>query len=522
MFKGKLYPYQQPVVSHFAKRGSLLLAFAPGTGKTPTALACAEYLFDEGYAYLCLIICPSALKYQWEERIKQFTDSNVIVVDGTKDQRDGCYLVSYSRELNFKYIVISYDYVLLDEQIARLNPDVVILDEASAIKSFKTQRSKKIKKLFKDVPYRLALTATPIENRPEELYSIMQWVDSSVLGRYDLFEKAYVIRHSKGWVRAYKNLDVLHDRMGDAMIRKSRTDPDVAPYLPEVDDDCWSVPMSLEVARVYCIIANDMLEELAKIPKHKVDLRFGAMQALLDEDGPNGRLMAMHMCLEMLLCHPSLIYDSAAKYIQDSPEGSEYAWLLATSDTLGEIPLSSAKLDMLKAELEPVLDNPDSKVLIYSKYKFMLEILKRELPYKSVTFTGDLNAKEKDKVRKQFADDPSIRIFLSSYAGGYGLDMNMADYLVNYDLPWSFGTQDQINSRHIRASSSFNQVFIRNLITHDSIEERKMRVLERKRKMSDIAIDGADMGGDRIDTTVALDADLLHDHLSSFVEKYRS
>lgn len=394
---------------------------------------------------------------------------------------------------------------------------MVILDEASAIKSFKTQRSKKIKKLFKNIPYRMALTATPIENRPEELYSIMQWVDPDVLGRYDLFEKAYVIRHAKGWVRAYKNLDVLNQRMGDSMIRKSRTDPDVAPYLPDVDEDNWVVPLDKKIASIYCDIAEDMLEELAKIPKHKVDLRFGPMMA--EDDGPNGRLMAMHMVLEMLLCDPELITWSANAYLSDKPEGSEYAYLMSNTEALYKIP--TPKIDMLKEKLEAILDNPESKVLIYSKYKFMLGTLRDILPYKSVLFTGDMSAKEKDKARKQFADDPSIRIFFSSYAGGYGLDMNMADYLVNFDLPWSFGTQDQINSRHIRASSVFKKVFIRNLVTHDSIEERKMRVLERKRKMSDIAIDGHNTGGDRNDTSVSLDADFLHDHLSQFIERYR-
>jgi SNF2 family DNA or RNA helicase len=443
------------------------------------------------------------------------------VIDGTKYDRSIQYSV-VSMTPNVHYVIISYDYVLLDsEYMTKLAPEMVILDEASAIKSFKTQRSKKIKKLFKDVPYRLALTATPIENKPEELYSIMQFVDSSVLGRYDLFEKAYVVRHAKGWVRAYKNLDVLNQRMGDAMIRKARTDPDVSPYLPEVDEGNWVVPLDNRIIKIYCDIAADMLIELDKIPTHKVDLKYGNMEA---EDTPNGRLMAMHMCLEMLLCHPSLIYNSAAKYLENSPEGSEYAWLLVTSDVLGEVPLSSAKLDMLKTELEAILDNPDSKVLVYSKYKFMLDIIKRELPYKSVMFTGDMSAREKDKARKQFADDPTMRIFLSSYAGGYGLDMNMADYLVNYDLPWSFGTQDQINSRHVRASSAFSQVFVRNLITYDSIEERKMRVLERKRRISDLAIDGNTDSGDNIttDTSVVLDSDFLRKHLTQFIIEHGS
>lgn len=473
---------------------------------------------DEGYVYLCLIVCPAALKYQWEERIRQFTDSEVMVVDGTKTERDRCYHAVHDGGLNYEYVIISYDYALLDEYVTHLNPEMVVLDEASAIKSFKTQRSKKVKKLFKDVPFRLALTGTPIENRPEELYSIMQWVDATVLGRYDLFERSYITRSPRGWVTAYKNLDVLNQRIGDAMIRKSRTDPDVAPYLPAVDNANWIVPLDKRLIKIYCVIAADMLDELRNIDNFSNLKWNAAVNSYLNDDTPSGRLMAMHMVMEMLLCHPRLIQWSATRYMTGDREGSEYAWLLNKSEVLNTLPVP--KLDLLKLELEFILENPNSKVLIYSKYKEMLNILKDELPYKSVLFTGDMSAKEKDEARKIFDKDPGVRLFLSSYAGGYGLDMRMADYLINYDHPWSFGLQDQINSRHVRASSEFSTVFVRNLVTHNSIEERKMRVLDRKRNMSDIAIDGIYTDSGANDTTVSLDSDFLRSHLEWFIKTY--
>lgn len=513
-FLGTLYPYQEPTVSALISRGNLLLAFGAGLGKTACSLAAAEKLMEEEQVALCLIICPASLKYQWQDKIKEFTNTKVIVVDGDKDTRDNEYDTWHKSAY---YLIISYDYVILDEQVAHINPDMVILDEASAIKSFRTQRSKKIKKLFKDTPYRLALTATPIENKPDELFSIMQFTDSSVLGRYDLFDKAYIVRNKNGWVTSYKNLDILHQRLGDAMIRKSRTDPDVRDFMPDVDTLDWTVPMSPEVAKVYASIARDMLTELSKVassPHTTVDL--GKYLRGIDESTPPGRLMAMHMCLEMMLCHPSVVYNSAANYLLDRPEGSEYAYLLSVSEDFCDIPLSSQKLVTLKSKLLEILEDPAAKVLIYSKYKFMLEILRKELPYSSVLFTGDMSAKEKDAAKKKFAEDAEIRLFLSSYAGGYGLDMNMATHLINYDLPWSFGQQDQINNRHVRASSAFYKVYVHNLITENSIEERKQRMLERKRRMSELAVDGASG-----DSSVALDADFLRTHLTQFLEGYR-
>jgi SNF2 family DNA or RNA helicase len=400
---------------------------------------------------------------------------------------------------------------------------MVVLDEASAIKGFKTQRSKKAKKLFKETPFRLALTATPIENRPEELFSIMQFVDPKVLGRYDLFEKAYINRNPRGWVSSYKNLDVLKQRLGDAMIRKSRTDPDVAPYLPEVQEDNWSISMDAGTVDLYYSIACDMLKEIAAAPFWDSD----SSDFYNMDDNTPGRLMAMHMVMEMLLCHPKLIDWSADNYLNGKDEGSEYAHLVKSSGALKKFlsfskPFIPLKLKRLDEELKIILDETDSKVLIYSKYKFMLDILQTYLPYKSVLFTGDMSAKEKETARKQFAEDSSIKLFLSSHAGGYGLDMNMADYLINYDLPWSFGTQDQINSRHVRASSKFKTVFVRNLIVSDTIEERKYRVLARKRKIADLAIDGRSPDSYSSGATVHLDQDMLKDHLISFTDNYRS
>jgi SNF2 family DNA or RNA helicase len=234
----------------------------------------------------------------------------------------------------------------------------------------------------------------------------------------------------------------------------------------------------------------------------------------VDESTPPGRLMAMHMCMEMLLDHPDLIVESGQKYMNDSPEGSEYAYGLWQAGELDEI-FDSAKFDMLVDELTIILSDPKSKVLVFSKYKYMLELIQHDLPYKykknwgNVIFNGDMSAKAKEAAKKEFTENPDCRIFLSSYAGGYGQDMYMADYLVNYDLPWSFGMQDQINSRHVRVSSEFDKIYIRNMITEWSVEERKQRILTRKRQISRLAIDGQASNSN----AVPMDDDFLKDHL---------
>ena len=182
-----------------------------------------------------------------------------------------------------------------------------------------------MKKLFK-AKYRLGLTATPIENRPEELYSIMQWVDDTVLGRYDLFEKAYITRNRRGWVTDYKNLDVLRKRMGDALARKTRHDPDVRPYLPDVDEGNWTVQLDAKTLNVYKYIAADMLSQIEEYSsKYNDSINMNNVVPGFDETTPDGKLMAMYMCMEMLLDYPDLIWWSATEYEKDSPNGSAYA-----------------------------------------------------------------------------------------------------------------------------------------------------------------------------------------------------
>jgi SNF2 family DNA or RNA helicase len=217
--------------------------------------------------------------------------------------------------------------------------------------------------------------------------------------------------------------------------------------------------------------------------------------------------------MEMLLNHPDLLIWSGQEYGKPDTEfGCAYAYNIWQSGALDTV-TESAKMKMLQSKVSELLLDPQSKVIIFSKYKFMLNLIQDALPSKSVIFHGGMNAKQKEHVKDIFKNDNDCRVFLSSYAGGYGQDLYMADYLINYDLPWSFGQQDQINSRHIRASSEFDKVYIRNLITEDSIEERKQRMLNRKRAMSDSVIDGGDV------SSVMTDNDLLGTHLEDFLAK---
>lgn len=491
MFTGKLHPYQTEPVEKFLQRENLLVAYEMGLGKTVIAIAAAEELLNQGKIGLCLIVCPASLKFQWQQRILEFTDRpsfECIVIDGIPSKREIQYATIPTAVP--RYIIISYDTVIIDsKQVSKLRPGMVVLDEATAIKTFRAKRTKQIKKLLKS-PYRLALTGTPIENRPDEIFSIMQWVDESVLGRYDLFDRAYITRNRYGWPVSYKNLPVLKTRLGDALCRKSRLSEEVYPYLPEVEEDEWYISIDNATLNLYKYISGDVLEELGKL-EHTGGFDAERYYSGFDESTPSGKVMGMYMCLQMLMDHPDLIIYSAQLYEQgEKDKGSGYAYNLWQSGHLDSV-LETPKLDYLMDKLDGLLAFDDSKIIIFSEYRNMLDIIADRLDCGYVKFHGGMDAKAKNSAYCTFRDDPECRVFLSSNAGAYGVDMSMANYLINYDIPWSAGQADQRNGRHVRASSEFDKVFIRNMIVKGSVEERKLRILRRKRALASSVLDGA-------------------------------
>lgn len=525
-----LYPYQDEPVDRFLLRGNLLVAFEMGLGKTPIAIACAEELLGCGDIDCALIVCPASLKYHWAQKIAEFTDLPSVpfrikdehifiprpekcrVIDGPPRMRRLQY-ESIAR-LRPEYIIMGYETVVRDARFVRsIKPGLTVLDECTAIKSFRAKRTKQVKRLLAS-GYRVGLTGTPVENKPEELFSIMQWVDADTLGRFDLFDRAYIKRDHYGRVDSYRNLPVLHKRLAPAIARKSRLDKDVAPYLPKVDHSSWFVTMDPTLLATYKVIAADLLEALREMPvTGSFDLAaYYSGRDSFEESSALGKVMSRQTALEMLLDHPRLLIQSGVKYINTHGDaGSKYLSELLVRDDFN-ITHASPKLDYLAQIVPEILEfNSRNKMLIFSRFLGMQDLFEEALPYACVRFNGAMNAKEKAAAIARFSSDPSARIFLSSHAGAYGNDMHMANYLVNYDLPWSAGKMAQINGRHVRASSSFDSVVIRDMIVAGTIEERRQQLLSLKSRVGSAILDGH---GQDSDGAVVNDLKSLMSHLT--------
>src|SRR5262249_37547530 len=170
-----LYEYQREGVLFAAQAGRCLLGDEMGLGKTAQAIAIAEVMARLFGVERVLVICPTSLKHQWQREIERFVDRSVEVINGERSRRERHFAV----DSFFK--VTNYDTVYRDlDLIQHWAPDLVVLDEAQRIKNWSTRTARCVKRIAS--PYALVLTGTPLENRLEELLSIVQFVDRFSLG----------------------------------------------------------------------------------------------------------------------------------------------------------------------------------------------------------------------------------------------------------------------------------------------------------------------------------------------------
>lgn len=519
-----LHTYQEEAVTRAVERGRLLVAYEMGLGKTPIALAAIEELIELEEVNTAVIVVPASLKYQWAKQIAKLTDvatrtirvredgqtqeitvpteEYCILIDGDTKRRAGLY--TKIKLLKPDYVVMGYENVVNDwNYVRRIKPECIVLDEATAIKTFKAQRTRKIKRLT--APNRFALTGTPVENgKPEEIFSVMQWVDEAVLGRFDLFDKAYIVRNQFGGVQKYRNLPVLHAKLSEAMVRKTRLDPDVAPYLPKVQENNIVVTLDPQTRKAYKRISDDLLAELRAAGPNMNDFDLFAHYhggETPNENSQQGRIMSRMQAMDMLLNHPDLIASSGRRY-EDSETmrqagakkkswpGSKYCYEVWKDGLLDDI-RATPKMDAVLNTVADILATPKNKAIVFSVNPDMLDLLATRLPEgTAVTYTGRMSAGAKAYSANRFETDPECRVFLSSHAGAFGTDLWMANYLINYDLAWSSGKQDQINARHNRASSQFKNIYVLNAITLGTTEPRKLQMLAQKRRVGSAITDG--------------------------------
>lgn len=209
-----LLPYQREGMMHLAFGERALLADEMGLGKTVQAIAACELLAHRKGVARVLVVCPASLKAEWEEQINRFTDRPAQAVFGARAAR----LAAYRRPPFFT--IVNYEQVLIDAEAIneQLAPDVVILDEAQRIKNWHTKTARKVKSLRS--PYAFVLTGTPVENRIDELYSIVQYLDPELVGPLFRFNRSFYELDERGRPVEYRNLAELRRRVEPVLLRR--------------------------------------------------------------------------------------------------------------------------------------------------------------------------------------------------------------------------------------------------------------------------------------------------------------
>ena len=492
MFKGTLKPYQVEAVEKMVAKKKILVAYEMGLGKTPMTIAAIEELAPKRI----LVLCLASLKYQWQKEIAKFSDSTSIVIDGTKAQR----AKQYDTADSYNYTIMNYEQVVNDWDVLKtISFDAIVCDEATAIKGFRAKRAKKVKELAKRIPIRFALTGTPIENgKPEEIFSIMQFVDPNVLGRFDIFDKTFIVRNYFGGVDRYRNLPTLHKVMMESSVRKAQKDDDVKPYLP---DAIYREPLLVKLDKasqtLYDYIAKDLfnvLSEAKELFGSGFNLAAHYGQAFDPNDPANqmrGEIMSRISALRMLCSSPLVLNSSFDNFEAHNGKGSAYVHSLG--DILHSVS-KTPKLDAAIGYLEDHLDIDDTyKAVVFTSYlDSVSEIVDRlnAKGYGAVAYTGEMNAVKKEDAKVKFQSRPHIRVLVSSDAGGYGVDLPQANLLLNYDQPWSAGLAVQRNGRIIRTSSEWTTITIQDILVKGSIEQRQYDMLRQKSAVAGAVLDG--------------------------------
>ena len=380
------------------------------------------------------------------------------MIEGLRPARAAAY------ETDEFFKITNYDTVHTDlDLISRWSPDLVILDEAQRIKNWSTRVARSVKQIAS--PYAIVLTGTPLENRIEELVSIVEFIDPFRLGPTFRLLDAHQMRDENGRVVGYRDLDQLSKTLAPVVIRRRKRE--VMAQLPERLEKTFFVPMTRE----QFVHHRENQEIVARIAA-----KWRRSRHLSERD--QRRLMIALQRMRMS-CDSSYLLD------EQSDHGTKAGEILTL---LGEI-----------------FEEPGTKVVIFSQWLRMHEILAKRLAaagWGHVLFHGGIDSRTRGKLVDRFRDDPECPIFLSTDAGGVGLNLQHASVVINVDLPWNPAVLEQRIGRVHRIGQRA-PVRVVNFVAEGTIEQGMLSVLRFKKSLFAGVLDGGEtevfLGKGRLD-----------------------
>lgn len=386
-----------------------------------------------------LVLAPTSVVFNWANEAQKFTpELKVLILTGP--ERKKLYEEIPSADL----VLTSYALFRRDvEVLAKQRWRTVVLDEAQNIKNFRSKTALLVKELQSE--QRWALSGTPLENHLSELWSIFDFLMPGFLGSYPHFKRKY--QQPVENEQSAEQLDRLRRRIFPFILRRLK------------DEVAKELPPKTEVVQ-YCEMTGDqqrLYHEMLASCRRQV---FSEIEQKGIERSHVSILTAL-LRLRQVCCHPELLGPSFKKR-----------------------EIVSGKMEAFQDLVTEVLSE-GHRILVFSQFVEMLSLLRIWLEEEKVAYEYlDGRTRRREEKIKRFNGDASIPVFLVSLrAGGTGLNLTGADYVIHYDPWWNPAVQDQATDRVHRLGQT-KHVFSYKLITKDSVEEKILMLQERKRSLA--------------------------------------
>lgn len=428
-FADKLRNYQRVGANFLKTVKRCILADEMGTGKTFQAIAACE----DQEAERVLVVCPNTLKWNWYDEIDKWTNSRAVVVDGAKKKRQ-----KIIKGFKGKYLIINYEALRLHKELQKLHWDVLIFDEAHKIKNRKAKQTKAAKKLKADHIY--LLTGTPMLNRPDELWSLLNRLYPDRFSSYWRFAEYYCTITHNGFGKVIETgtpeqQEKLKQLLAPIMLR--RTKKEVLTELPDKIYKKFIVELKGEQAKAYETMERDAITTLS-----------------------NGETIAAPVVIAQII---------------------RLRQIAVSTQLLSDSVAESAKFEAL---LEFIQDNQARhKIVVFSQFRRAIELFSKQLDdagIRWVSVTGAIKQEDRHQATKDFQNNNNVRVMLATIeAAAHGLTWTSADVAVFLDRHWTPAINTQAEDRLHRIGQK-NCVTIVNMIAKDTVEERIERMLEKK------------------------------------------
>lgn len=383
--------------------------------------------------------------YNWEDEIAKFSKTlNCISITGAKAKRT----LGIQNYRDYDLLITSYDYLRRDVDLYQDHEfECMILDEAQNIKNQKTKNAQFVKRLKAN--HRIALSGTPIENSLAELWSIFDFLMPGYLYSYHYFKQEYEIPITLD--EDEKTTKRLRNLVNPFILR--RTKKEVLKELPDKVDHKYMLEFSVSEKKLY-------LANLAMVNKE--------MQAKMKEvHFDRIAILAMLTKLRQICCDARLVYDNIKE--------------------------PSTKINATISLIKTLTEN-NKKILLFSAFTSLLDLVSNQLDKEQISYymlTGSTNKEERRKLVNNFNEDDTRVFLISLKAGGTGLNLTSAEAVIHIDPWWNLSAQNQATDRAHRIGQNAN-VQVYRMIMKDSIEEKILKMQERKANLADSFVEGND------------------------------